>query len=131
MGPTDAAWCEVRLLGPTEVMRDGTRLDGITPRAVEVLAYLVTHRDDGVSKERLDDAVWSGRAARPGSQRVTAALTKLRDALGTDPTVSRSSLAGPERSGSACPSMWARTSTGRSPTSPLPAIYPPSPVSAS
>ncbi len=86
--PTDTgtgpAFCEVQLLGPTEVRCDGAPVDGLTPRTTEVLAYLVTHRD-GVSKERLDDAVWAGRAARPGSQRVTAALTRLRATLGDGP----------------------------------------------
>ena len=80
----DEPWCEVRLLGPTEVVRDGIRVEGLTPRPMEILAYLATHRD-GVSKERLEDAVWSGRAAAPTSQRVTAALTKVRDALGDGP----------------------------------------------
>lgn len=78
------AWCEVSLLGPVEVFRDGVPVGGITPRTMEVLAYLATHRD-GVTKERLDNAVWGGRAARPGSQRVAAALTKLRGVLGEGP----------------------------------------------
>ncbi len=81
---TRPAWCEVRLLGPAEVIRGGARIEDLTPRTLEVLAYLVTHRD-GVSKERLDDVVWAGHAPRPGSQRVTAALTKLRNALGDGP----------------------------------------------
>ncbi len=49
-----------------------------------MLLYLVTHRD-GVTAERLDDAVWAGRLAPHGSQRLRAALTKLRSALGSGP----------------------------------------------
>ena len=81
---TEPAWCEVRLLGPVEVLRDGARVDGLTPRTLEILVYLATH-PDGVAKERLDDLIWAGRAARPGSQRVTSALTKLRKVLGDGP----------------------------------------------
>lgn len=80
----DEAWCEVRLLGPTGVVRGGARVEGLTARPMEILAYLATHRD-GASKERLEVAVWSGRAAAPTSQRVTAALTKVREALGEAP----------------------------------------------
>jgi len=82
--PTDPPWCEVRLLGPVEVFKDGVCVENIPPRSLELLVYLATHRD-AISKERLDTIIWGGHAARPGSQRVTAALTKLRDALGDGP----------------------------------------------
>jgi DNA-binding SARP family transcriptional activator len=81
---TELAWCEVRLLGPVEVVRDGTRVEGLTPGTLEILVYLATHRH-GVTKERLDHVIWAGAAARPGSQRVTSALTKLRKVLGDGP----------------------------------------------
>ncbi|HVM00511.1 MAG TPA: hypothetical protein VM324_14555 [Egibacteraceae bacterium] len=81
---TQAAWCEVRLLGPIQVVRDGVRVEGLTPGTLEILIYLATH-PDGVTKERLDDVIWAGHAARPGTQRVTSALTKLRKVLGDGP----------------------------------------------
>ena len=81
---TEPPWCEIRLLGPVEVVLNGARVDGLTPRTLEILTYLATH-PHGVTSERLDDAVWAGAAARPGSQRVTAALTKLRKVLGDGP----------------------------------------------
>ncbi|WP_370327140.1 hypothetical protein [Euzebya sp.] len=81
---TEPAWCEVRLLGAVEVIRDGARVEGLTPGTLEMLVYLATHRQ-GVTKERLDDVIWAGTAARPGSQRVTSALTKLRKILGDGP----------------------------------------------
>ena len=81
---TEPAWCEVRLLGPIDVVRNGSRVDGLTPGTLEILAYLATH-PDGVTKERLDNIIWAGAAARPGSQRVTSALTKLRKVLGEGP----------------------------------------------
>ena len=81
---TEPAWCEIRLLGPVDVVRDGARVEGLTPGTLEILVYLATHRG-GVTKERLDDVIWAGSAARPGSQRVTSALTKLRKVLGDGP----------------------------------------------
>jgi hypothetical protein len=81
---TAPAWCEVRLLGPVEVVRDGNRVEGLTPVTIQMLVYLAVHRD-GVTKERLDDVIWGGVAARPGSQRVTAVLTRLRRILGDGP----------------------------------------------
>ena len=82
--PIEPAWCEVRLLGPVEVVRDGAEVSGLSPLSLQVLLYLATHRD-GVTAERLDDAVWAGRIAPPGSQRLRASLTKLRTALGNGP----------------------------------------------
>ena len=80
----EPAWCEVRLLGPIEVIRNSARVDGLTPGTLEILAYLATH-PDAITKERLDNLIWAGAAARPGSQRVTSALTKLRKVLGDGP----------------------------------------------
>jgi DNA-binding SARP family transcriptional activator len=81
---TEPAWCEVRLLGPVEILRNGVRVEGLTPGTLEMLIYLATH-PAGVTKERLDDVIWTGSAARPGTQRVTSALTKLRKVLGDGP----------------------------------------------
>lgn len=82
--PTEPAWCEVRLLGPVEVIRDGKPVEGLPPRALEMLVHLVTH-PGGVPKERLDNVMWAGRSAGGGTQRVTSALTKLRGILGDGP----------------------------------------------
>ena len=82
-GPTEPAWCEIRLLGPAEVIRDGEPVH-VPPRAMELLVYLVTH-PDGVPKERLENVIWAGHDPRRRSQRVTSALTKLRKRLGDGP----------------------------------------------
>jgi DNA-binding SARP family transcriptional activator len=82
--PVRPAWCEVRLLGPVEVRIDGRVLDGLSPLTLQLALYLATHRD-GVTVEKLEDALWAGRAAPPDSQRVRSVLTKLRDALGDGP----------------------------------------------
>lgn len=82
---TDPAWCDVKVLGPIKVVRNGASVEGLGRRTLEVLAYLATNRERGVTKGELDDAIWQGHAAKPHSQRVTAALTKLRSALGDGP----------------------------------------------
>ncbi|MEX0704984.1 MAG: hypothetical protein WD041_00040 [Nitriliruptoraceae bacterium] len=80
----EPAWCEVRILGPVEVIRNGEPITGLPPRALEMLLYLVTH-PSGVPKERLDNVLWAGRRAGGATQRVTSALTKLRGTLGDGP----------------------------------------------
>lgn len=77
------AWCEVRILGPIEVVADGRKVEGLTPTLLEVFTYLATH--DGVSKERLEAAVWADQDASPGTQRVKSALFKIRGVLGDGP----------------------------------------------
>ena len=80
---TEPPWCEVRILGPVEVIANGRRVEGLTPRLLEVLTYLVTH--PGSSKGRVDAAIWPGDDAPLTSQRVTSALTKIRNILGDGP----------------------------------------------
>ena len=85
-GPGEAiepAWCEVRILGPVEVVRNGERVD-LPPRVLELLVYLVLH-PGGVPKGRLDNVLWAGHDPGGRSQRVTSALTKLRKHLGEGP----------------------------------------------
>jgi DNA-binding SARP family transcriptional activator len=97
----DPAWCEIRLLGPVEVIRNGQVITGdITPLCLQVLAYLATHRS-GVTGEQLEDAVWAGRAARAGSQRVRGVLSRLRHALGEGPD--GKALIPPRQAGSTAP----------------------------
>lgn len=75
---------EIRLLGQVELVREGQPVEGLTRKTLELLAYLATHRH-GVTREQMEDAVWDGKAAKPGSQRVKAAMAKARDALGVGP----------------------------------------------
>ena len=82
-GATEPGWCEVRLLGPAEVLCNGQPVH-VPPRAMELLVYLVTN-PDGVPKERLENVIWAGHDPRGHSQRVTSALTKLRKRLGECP----------------------------------------------
>lgn len=56
----------------------------LTPKAVAVLDYLMTHPDEVISRERLLDAVW-GWDYPTGTRAVDVRIAELRRALGDDP----------------------------------------------
>ena len=77
-------WCQVRLLGPVDVLIDGSSVDGLTPLLLELLLFLATHRDSS-TYERIQDAVWPGITPRLARQRARKALERLRTVLGDGP----------------------------------------------
>jgi DNA-binding response OmpR family regulator len=60
----------------------------LTPKALSVLEYLMTHPDEVVSRERLLDAVW-GWEYPAGTRTVDTRMAELRRALGDDPAEPR------------------------------------------
>lgn len=76
--------------GPLELDRRARRilLSGselpLTPKAVAVLDYLMTHPDEVISRERLLDAVW-GWDYPTGTRAVDVRIAELRKALDDDP----------------------------------------------
>ena len=56
----------------------------LTPKALAVLEYLMTHPDECVSRERLIEAVW-GWEYPTGTRSVDTRVAELRRALGDDP----------------------------------------------
>ena len=62
----------------------GQTLD-LTPKALAVLEYLMTHPDEAVTRERLLDAVW-GWEYPAGTRTVDTRMAELRRALDDDPT---------------------------------------------
>lgn len=56
----------------------------LTPKALSVLEYLMTHPDEVVSRERLLDAVW-GWEYPTGTRTVDTRMAELRKALGDVP----------------------------------------------
>ena len=60
----------------------------LTPKAVAVLDYLMTHPDEVISRERLLDAVW-GWDYPTGTRAVDVRIAELRRALGDDPAEPR------------------------------------------
>ena len=66
---------EFRLLGPVEALRDGRpiALGGAKPRAL--LALLLLHANEVVSRDRLIDALWG---ERPPARPTTASTSRSR-----------------------------------------------------
>lgn len=62
----------------------GKRELTLTPKAFALLAYVLTHSDEVLSRERLLDAVW-GWDHPVGPRTVDARIAELRRALGDDP----------------------------------------------
>lgn len=57
----------------------------LTPKAVSILEYFLTHPDELVSRERLLDVVWGWESA-VGERVVDTRIAELRKALQDDPT---------------------------------------------
>ena len=57
----------------------------LTPKALAVLEYLMTHPDEAVTRERLLDAVW-GWEYPAGTRTVDTRMAELRRALNDDPS---------------------------------------------
>jgi DNA-binding response OmpR family regulator len=62
---------------------DGEKLD-LSPKAMALLSYMVTHPDELLTRERLLDAVW-GWDYPVGSRTVDTRIAELRKALGDNP----------------------------------------------
>jgi len=60
----------------------------LTPKAVALLEYLMTHPDELITRDRLLDAVW-GWDYPAGTRAVDARITELRRALDEDPAAPR------------------------------------------
>jgi len=60
----------------------------LTPKALSVLEYLMTHPDEAITRERLLDAVW-GWEYPAGTRTVDTRMAELRRALDDDPAEPR------------------------------------------
>jgi len=68
-------------------LRCGAELIGLEPKAFDLLAFLVQHRDRVVSKDDLLQGVWHGRIVSESA--LTTRLNAVRRALGDDGTAQR------------------------------------------
>ena len=66
----------------------GTQEVRLTPKAVALLEYLMTHPDELLTRDRLLDAVW-GWDYPTGTRTVDTRIAELRRALGDDPSLPR------------------------------------------
>jgi DNA-binding winged helix-turn-helix (wHTH) protein/pimeloyl-ACP methyl ester carboxylesterase len=72
--------CEIDLA--TSELRVASKPRAIEPKAFDLLAYLVQHRDRVVSKNELQDAIWPGMVVTETS--LTRTVMKARKAVGDD-----------------------------------------------
>ena len=75
---------EFRLLGPVEALRDGSRLalGGAKPRAL--LALLLLHANEPVSRDRLIEALWGDRPPGTADHSLDVQISRLRKAFEPD-----------------------------------------------
>jgi len=76
---------EVRLLGETDVRRDGQLLVFPTKKVKELFAYLVTYHDRAHSRASLIELLWSEHDEAKAKANFRKALSLLRSLLGPEP----------------------------------------------
>ena len=80
---------EFRILGPLEVLRGGRALRLGGPRQRGLLALLLLHANEPVSRERLIDGLWGERPPETAVNALQVAVHGLRKLLGRERIVSR------------------------------------------
>jgi DNA-binding SARP family transcriptional activator len=73
---------DLRLLGPVEVRTDGPPLSIPGARQRALLALLLLQRGAAVSRDRLIEELWNGRATAGADKALQVAVSRLRRALG-------------------------------------------------
>jgi two-component system alkaline phosphatase synthesis response regulator PhoP len=79
------------LIGETEIdfarfkVRRGGREENLTSLEVEILRYLIDHRDEVVTREALLDKIW-GYTRFPTTRTVDSHILKLRKKIEKDPS---------------------------------------------
>lgn len=81
-GPGDVA--DFRVLGPVEVVRDGSPVTLGGPRQQALLALLLLEPGRTVSSDRLVDELWEGRPPRGADGTLRVYVSRLRAAVGTE-----------------------------------------------
>jgi len=74
----------VGLLGPLSIVVDGVDRSVTAPRQRAVLAFLALHAGEGVSADRLLDAVWGDDLPTAATKAVAFQISKLRSVLEPD-----------------------------------------------
>lgn len=73
---------EFRILGPLEVVHEGSRIAVSGTRQRELLALLLLHPGQVVSSDRLMDALWGDSQPAAGATALRVRVSQLRKALG-------------------------------------------------
>jgi len=74
---------DFRILGPLEVLEGDVRLPLGKPRQRSLLAVLLLHRDEALSRERLVELVWGESPPQTVNAAVYNAVSQLRRSLGS------------------------------------------------
>jgi peptide/nickel transport system substrate-binding protein len=77
---TDAL--EFRILGPFELVRGGEAIELLRGKPQALLAFLLLHRGEVVSVDRLVEAVWGERAPPTAAKNVQVYVARLRKLVG-------------------------------------------------
>lgn len=85
----NAARCEFRLLGPLEVSCEGREIKIGGTRQRALLALLLLHRNEFVSRERLIDGLWGEQPPETAANAVQVAVHSLRRLLGPERIVTK------------------------------------------
>lgn len=80
---------EFRILGPLEVLDDGTPLGPFSPRQRALLIALALHRGDVVPRERLVDDLWSDSPPATGLGVLQNYVSQLRKLIGAERIATR------------------------------------------
>lgn len=80
---------EFRILGPLQVVRDGTAIEPGSPKQRGLLANLVVHHGRAVPRDRLIEDLWGGSPPATGLGVLQNYISQLRKALGADVLVTR------------------------------------------
>jgi DNA-binding SARP family transcriptional activator len=78
---------EFRLLGPVEVLEDGEPLPLGGPKQRALLALLLLHANDPVSRDALIDGLWGSRPPRSAGHMVDDYVSRLRKQVGAQRVV--------------------------------------------
>jgi transcriptional regulator with XRE-family HTH domain len=76
-----AAGLQLKVLGPVEAWREGTRIELSEPRQRAVLALLALNPNVAVDRETLIDAVWGENPPGAAAQRMQTYVSRLRRML--------------------------------------------------
>jgi DNA-binding SARP family transcriptional activator len=80
---------EFRILGPLQVLQDGTAVEPGSPRQRALLLNLLVHHGQVVSRDRLIEDLWAGSPPSTGLGVLQNYISQLRKALGAGVVVTR------------------------------------------
>lgn len=80
---------EFRILGPLQVLRDGTAIEPGSPKQRGLLANLLVHHGRAVPRDRLIDDLWGESPPATGLGVLQNYVSQLRKVLGADIVVTR------------------------------------------